>query len=62
MRNKYIQDISESGDYYAATAELWEAYRHSVDTDWILAEQLEEGQNEDFFHITGEDMVDISLQ
>jgi hypothetical protein len=46
----YIKGKTESGDCYSATAELWKAYRESVDTDWVLAEHLEEGSNEDFFY------------
>ena len=50
MPKIYIQGTTESGDCYSATAELWKAYRNSVDTDWVLAEQLEQGSNEDFFY------------
>ena len=47
---KYIRDLTESGDWYEATAELWEAYRKSVSTDWVLAGKLEEGTNPDFYY------------
>lgn len=47
---KYIRDRTESGDWYSATEELWEAYSNSVSTDWVLAEKLEEGENPDFFY------------
>jgi len=47
---KYIRGRTESGDWYVATAELWEAYRKSVETDWVFAEKLEEGINPDFYY------------
>lgn len=50
MEKQYIRDLTESGDYYSATAELWKAYRDSVNTDWELATQLEEGSNPDFYY------------
>lgn len=47
---KYIRGLTESGDFYSATAELWEVYRESVADNWVIAQQLEEGQNKDFFY------------
>lgn len=47
---RYIRGRTESGDYYSATEELWEAYRKSVATDWKLAMKLEEGENPDFYY------------
>lgn len=47
---KYIRNPTESGDFYSATPELWEAYYQSVSSDWVLAEYLEEGNDPDFYY------------
>jgi hypothetical protein len=48
---KYIRDLTESGDFYSATAELWKQYRDAVNkNDWDFAQGLEEGNNPDFFY------------
>lgn len=48
---KYVRSLTESGDFYSATAELWKQYRDAVDkSDWDFAQGLEEGNNPDFFY------------
>lgn len=50
-RKKYIRALTYSGDYYGATAELWEQYWAAVERDdWNLATQLEEGRDPDFYY------------
>lgn len=50
MEKTYIRDLTDSGDFYSATAELWKAYWNSVNTDWELASQLESGSDPDFYY------------
>lgn len=35
---------TESGDYYTATNYLWTLYWESVETDWVIATKMEEGE------------------
>lgn len=47
----YIRAMTESGDFYKATKELWDEYRAAVSrNDWNFAQGLEEGRNPDFFY------------
>ena len=51
VENKYQRRLTYSGDYYCATAELWEQYWRAVERDdWDFAQGLEEGKNPDFFY------------
>jgi len=51
ISKEYIRDMTESGDWYKATPELWETYRNAVnDDDWCLVENLEAGEYRDFFY------------
>ena len=47
----YIRDLTESGDYYAATKEKWQEYRDAVNngnSEKVL--YLEEGNDPDFYY------------
>ena len=47
----YQRQLTNSGDYYSATPQLWEAYWQAISRDdWDFAEGLEEGKNPDFFY------------
>lgn len=51
MEKEYIRSLTESGDYYSATAEMWKIYRDAVNNnDWDTAQPLEEGANDDFYY------------
>jgi len=48
---KFIRDMTESGDYYSATAEKWEEYRKAwFDGDEDKVMFFEEGRDEDFYY------------
>jgi hypothetical protein len=51
VNKRFIRDLTESGDYYSATAEKWKEYRDAInsgDHDKVMF--LEEGQDKDFFY------------
>jgi len=51
LEKKYIRGLTYSGDWYSATAELWEKYRQAVEADnWDIAQPLEEGVDPDFYY------------
>jgi uncharacterized protein YifE (UPF0438 family) len=51
MTKEYLRGYTYSGDWYAATVELWEEYRIAVkEKDWEKVEFLETGQNPDFYY------------
>ncbi len=51
QETKYRRALTYSGDYYSATAELWEIYWAAVKRDdWDTALPLETGSNPDFFY------------
>ena len=48
---KFIRSLTESGDYYSATQEMWDQYRKAVrrgDEPEML--YFEEGNSPDFFY------------
>lgn len=48
LHDNYTRAQTESGDYYTATEYCWTLYWESVETDWVIAEKLEEGITKDF--------------
>jgi hypothetical protein len=49
--NKYIRDLTESGDYYSATSEKWAAYHKAWnENDMATVMYFEEGNDDDFFY------------
>lgn len=50
-KKKYIRALTESGDYYSATKELWDEYHKAVkEDDWLQVMYFEEGMNKNFFY------------
>lgn len=50
-KKKYIRALTESGDYYSATKELWDEYHDAVHrNDWDHVLWMEEGWYKDFFY------------
>lgn len=51
VEKKYRTALTNSGDYYTATDELWKEYWKAVESnDWDFVLSLETGQNPDFFY------------
>ena len=56
---RYIRGRTESGDYYSATVECWQAYRAAVavgDEETML--HFEEGNDDDFYYDPQEEQYD----
>lgn len=51
IRDSYIRDLTESGDYYSGSKEAWQRYRDAWRTrDMALVYRMEEGAFEDFYY------------